>query len=122
LSSLIQFRLLPRGFRNSDLREAFAALLGRSPDSLTAGQMTYHLRRLRLHGLIQRVPRSHAYRVTVLGFRVAFFFTRLQARILRPGLAEIARSVRPPMASLRPHFARLEAKIDRWLEERRMAS
>ena len=39
-------------------------LLGIAPDQLTPGQMTYHLRRLRLHGLIQRIPNSHRYQVT----------------------------------------------------------
>jgi hypothetical protein len=31
--------------------------------------MTYHLRRLRLHGLIERLPKSHRYRVTDQGWR-----------------------------------------------------
>jgi hypothetical protein len=48
--------------------------------------MTYHLRRLRLHGLIERIPKTHRYRLTTFGFRVAVFFTRAYARILRPGL------------------------------------
>ena len=30
--------------------------------AITPGQMTYHLRRLRLHGIIERLPRSHRYR------------------------------------------------------------
>jgi hypothetical protein len=52
LSALVAFRLLPHGFANHDLRALLAPLLGHAPDQLTAGQMTYHLRRLRLHGLI----------------------------------------------------------------------
>jgi len=38
-------------------------LLEKSPQSITPVPMTYHLRRLRLHGLIGRVPKSHRYRV-----------------------------------------------------------
>jgi hypothetical protein len=47
------------------------------------------LRRLRLHGLLQRIPNTHRYQVTDFGWRVAFFFTRTYARLLRPGLAAI---------------------------------
>jgi len=57
---------------------------------MTPGQMTYDLRRLRLHGLIARLPRSHRYRVTPEGLRTALFLTRVYARVLRPGLARIA--------------------------------
>ena len=46
--------------------------------------MTYDLRRLRLHGLIERVPRSHRYRITATGAQVAMFYARLYTRALRP--------------------------------------
>ena len=89
LSALLVFRLLPRGFSNRDLRDHWAALLGKGPDDMTPGQMTYHLRRLRLHGLIERIPETHRYQVTRLGWRTALFCTRTYNRILRPGLAQI---------------------------------
>jgi hypothetical protein len=38
--------------------------------------MTYQLQRLRLHGLIERIPKTHRYRLTNFGFRVAVFCTR----------------------------------------------
>ena len=63
-SALLVFRLLPRGFSNRDLREPLGALVGSTAQSMTPGQMTYHLRRLRLHGLIERIPETHRYRVT----------------------------------------------------------
>ncbi len=86
LSSLVWFRLLPRGFAHRDLRQQVGALLGRQ---IRPGQMTYDLRRLRLHGLIDRLPGSHRYQVTHLGFRAALFLTRSYARLLRPGLATL---------------------------------
>ena len=52
--------------------------------------MSYDLRRLRLHGLIERIPGTHRYRPTPLGWRVAVFFTHAYNRFLRTGLAEIA--------------------------------
>ena len=67
LGALLVFRLLPRGFSNRDLREHVAPLLGMAPEEFSAGQMTYDLRRLRLHGLIGRVPGSHRYQLTDFG-------------------------------------------------------
>jgi hypothetical protein len=62
-------------------------LSGRDPASISPDVITYQLRRLRLHGLIQRVPNSFRYRVTDAGLRIALFFTRAYNRLLRPGLA-----------------------------------
>ena len=64
LAALLVFRLLPHGFANRDLRTATAQLRGLQPDQLSAGQMTYDLRRLRLHGLIERISHSHRDRLT----------------------------------------------------------
>ena len=49
------------GFTNKSLRSLIAGLLG--ADS-TSAQMTYDLRRLRLHGLITRLPGTHTYVTT----------------------------------------------------------
>ena len=108
-SALLVFRLLPRGFSNRELRNHWAPLLGKNPQSITAGQMTYHLRRLRLHGLIKRVPKSHRYRVTDAGWRTMLFCTRTYNRLLRPGLAEIMPQEAAPDTALRQRFDQLDA-------------
>ncbi len=77
------------GFTNKSLRGLVAGLLGRD---YTTGQMTYDLRRLRLHGLIERVPRTNTYVTTPEGLKVAVFFTKLDRRLLHPLLA----ADRPP--------------------------
>ena len=99
LSALVLFRLLPEGFSPGNLRTHVAELLGLAPEKFTQGKMTYDLRRLRLHGLIERVPKSHRYRVTDFGFRSALFLTRAYARLLRPGLAT-GTDPHPPAPSL----------------------
>jgi hypothetical protein len=85
--ALILFRLLPVGFRSGDLRQHLADLSGRSPDTITQAAVTYQLRRLRLHGMIERLPNSFRYRITDRGLRIALFFTRLYNRLLRPAVA-----------------------------------
>jgi hypothetical protein len=111
-SALVAFRLLPQGFANPGLRALLAPLLGLASDQLTPGQMTYHLRRLRLHGLIERIPHTHRYQVTDFGWRVAFFFTRTYARLLRPGLANILPGAPPLNNRLRLRFALLERTMN----------
>ena len=83
-AALLRFDLLPCGFRNRELREAVASLCGLSPDDYGAGRMTYDLRRLRLRGLIERIPRSQRYRLTAVGLCVAMAYHRTQARVLGP--------------------------------------
>jgi hypothetical protein len=46
--------------------------------------MTNDLRRLRLHGLITRLPRSNTYVLTPEGIRVALFYTKVHDRLLSP--------------------------------------
>lgn len=72
------------GLTNQSLRGHVAGLLG---TDYTAAQMSYDLRRLRLHGLIQRIPGTHTYTVTPDGVRVAIFYTKLHHRLLGPLLA-----------------------------------
>jgi len=90
LAALCVFRLLPRGFANRDLRPIMAQLLGVPAESITPGKMTYDLRRLRRHGLIERIPGSFRYQVTGTGIAHALFLTRLHDRFLRTGLAVLA--------------------------------
>jgi hypothetical protein len=72
------------GFSNRSLRALVAGLLG---TTYTASQMTYDLRRLRLHGLIQRLPGTNTYLPTPDGIRVALFYTKVHDRLLAPLLA-----------------------------------
>lgn len=88
-TALSLFLTLPDGFRNATLRAWMAQALGVPEHAYSTGRMTYDLRRLRLHGLIERTPHSDHYRVTDLGLRVALFFTKVHSRILRPGLSQL---------------------------------
>jgi len=85
--ALCMFALLPNGFLNREVREHVSQLLGLAPDYYTPGKMTYDLRRLRLHGLIKRMPRTNRYRVTDDGVRASLFFTRAHARFFRAAFA-----------------------------------
>ena len=112
LAALCLFRLLPRGFTNRDLRTCLAPLLGLTPEAMTSGQISYDLRRLRIHGLIQRIPHSFRYQVTPAGIRQAMFLTRLTQRLLITGLAELAPPGPPAHSRLRAAARAYDAAID----------
>ena len=46
-----------------------------TPADMTQGRMSYDLRRLRLHALIERVPGTHRYTVTDHGMKIAIFLS-----------------------------------------------
>ena len=121
-SALLVFRLLPRGFSNRELRDHWAPLLGKTPQSIKPGQMTYHLRRLRLHGLIERVPKSHRYRVTDSGWKTILFCTRCYNRCLRPGLADIIPKEVPFDTTLHRRFDQLNEAIDQYVAAQQLAA
>jgi hypothetical protein len=112
LHILLIFRLHPGGFLNKDLRSLLSEYLGRPPQgpgSVTPGQATYDLRRLREHGLIERIPHTHRYQVTPAGLSHAMFLTRVHDRILRTGLAELTG---PDPAPLRKAATLYQAALD----------
>jgi hypothetical protein len=111
------FRQLAQGFRAADLRQHLAALSERDPASISHGAITYQLRRLRLHGLIERVSSSFRYQVTDFGFRVALFFTRTYNRILRPGLAAALPALRAVKTPLQRAFNVLTMQIDTTIKQ-----
>jgi hypothetical protein len=122
LHALTLFRQLAQGFRAADLRQHLAALSGNDSGSISPGAVTYQLRRLLLHGLIERIPNSFRYRVTDFGLRVALFFTRAYNRLLRPGLAATLPALCATATPLRRAFDALTAKIDAMITQAHLAA
>ena len=88
---------------------------------MTQGRMTYHLRRLRLHGLIERIPHTLRYDVTDFGLAAAVFLTRLHNRVLYAGIADLT-SPGPSPPALRRALENLNTEIDRLIERERLAA
>jgi hypothetical protein len=79
-------------------------------------------RRLRLHGLIERLPGTHRYRVTRPGSRTLLFCTRTYNRLLRPGLAQIMPEEVLDDSELRRGFDEFDRVLDDWIEEKRVSA
>jgi DNA-binding HxlR family transcriptional regulator len=86
LAALVYHAHRPTTLRNRALRQTVIQLLGASENDYTTAQATYDLRRLRLKGVIERIPQTHTYRLTELGAKAATFLTKLYERLYRPGL------------------------------------
>jgi hypothetical protein len=117
LQALLVFRLLPNGFLNRDLRDLLAGLLGKTPDQLSAGQVTYDLRRLRAHGLITRIPGTHRYRITDTGGHHTMLLTHLHTRLLQPGLAHLTDPDPPTPNPLRTAARNYQHALDQLTQE-----
>src|SRR5262249_1640102 len=79
-------------------RHILAPLLTCSAEDLKSGRMTYHLRRLRLRGLIERIPKTHRYQVSDNGLRTALFYLCTFTRIIRPSASHLSSPPLPPLA------------------------
>lgn len=112
LQALLVHRLLPHGFTNRDLRTLIAPLLGTTTEHITAGKMTYDLRRLRAHGLIARIPRTRRYQVTDTGLSHALLMTHAHDHLLRAGLAQLTDPDPPASTRLRAADRAYQAAFD----------
>ena len=96
LSACCALALRPAGFTSRDLRHLLAPQLGKEPGDMSGGQISYDLRRLRAHQIIERIPHSRSYQLTADGLSTALFFTRLTRRVIIPALADLA-GAGPPL-------------------------
>lgn len=105
------------GITNKSLRGLVAGLLGAD---YTANQMSYDLRKLRLHGLIERVPRTNTYRLTPDGVRAAVFYTKLRGRLLGP-LLDAGHQPPAPM-ELRRALTQIDRSLGTYIESARLGT
>src|SRR6266581_3270881 len=112
--ALCQTLLAATGFTNKNLRVLIAGLLG---SAYTPGQMTYDLRRLRLGGVIRRLPHTNRYVLTSDGVRIAVFYTKAYNRLLVP-LTAANQAQAPP--ELRGALAAITRHVDDYANRARL--
>jgi predicted MarR family transcription regulator len=112
--ALCQTLLAATGFTNKNLRVLITGLLG---SDYHPHQMTYDLRRLRLAGLIHRLPRTNRYTLTPEGIRIAVFYTKIYNQLLIPLTA--ADQPQPP-PELRQALHTLDRHVDSYTTHARL--
>jgi hypothetical protein len=118
LTVLLLFCLQPQGFRNRQLRPLLAQLLGLAESQISPGRMSYDLRRLRLHALIQRIPKTQRYRLTTFGLKTALLYSRTYQRLLRRGLSELHDPGTSQSSTLAIDFAKFQKTLDAYIAEK----
>jgi hypothetical protein len=124
MHALLLFVFVAQGFTNKQLRQAMAPLLGQAVDDISPGRMSYELRRLRLHGLIERVPKTQRYRLTSQGLATALFYSRVYSCIPRSGLSIVTPITPPtePPSALRRCFDAAQQAVNDWCAEAKIAA
>ena len=82
--------------------------------------MSYDLRRLRLHGLIKKIPGTNTYQLTPEGIRVAVFYTKTRDRLLGPVLN--AGHQPPAPIELRRALKQIEHCFDDYITSARLGT
>lgn len=121
LAALVLFCLQPQGFTNKQLRPLLAQYLGLNPTDITAGRMSYDLRRLRLHGLIQRKEKSQRYELTPLGLKTALFYSRTYSRVIRPVLSLVSTPIPSPDSNLNRAFRHFQTELYHYFDQQKAA-
>jgi hypothetical protein len=103
--ALCQTLLAATGFTNKNLRVLIAGLLGSD------------YRRLRLTGLIHRLPHTNRYTLTNNGIRIAVFYTKIYNRLLIP-LTAADQPQAPPQ--LRHTLRTLDHHVDNYINHARL--
>jgi len=72
------------GWRSSDIHPAILTAFGLPADTYTLTQLRYHLRKMKAHGLLERIGRGYRYRLTDKGVKSALMFILFHKRVCGP--------------------------------------
>jgi len=72
------------GWRTAQIHRALLEAFGLTTDRYSLTQIRYDLRKLKAHGLLERIGRSYAYRLTDKGIRTAAMFILFHKRVCGP--------------------------------------
>ena len=72
------------GWRTIHIWQALQSAFSLSPQDYTLNQLRYDLRKMKGHGLLERVDNHYAYRLTENGVRVCALFVLFHKRICGP--------------------------------------
>jgi len=69
------------GWRMAEIHEAILSAFGLREKSYTITQLSYDLRKMKAHGLVQRDGKRYAYRLTEKGNKAALLFVLFHKRV-----------------------------------------
>ena len=108
-------------FRTSEIYADTLAALEVSPQDYSLASLRYDLSKLRVKGLVERVPHSRRYRLLRNGYSVCLVFLKLFERIYAPLTAGLLspvsgdRKLQHALNSTAPISASLTISISSWM-------
>jgi len=72
------------GWRSADIQQAILGTFGRSSTTYTLTQLRYALRKMKAHGLLERLGRTYCYRLADKGTKAALMFILFHKRVCGP--------------------------------------
>jgi hypothetical protein len=87
------------------------------PKDYTLTQLRYDLRKLRLHALIERVPKSYAYHFTSKGSKLSILLVQLRKRIYGPLAFGLFRTRPNPEFIPDSRFEKAYLKVEKAMDE-----
>ena len=72
------------GWRSPDIHQALLSTFGLSASAYTLTQLRYDLRKMKAHGLLERIGRAYCYRLSDKGAKAALMFILFHKRVCGP--------------------------------------
>jgi len=127
MHALVRFAQIPaaRTFSTAEIYPHAVAALGSTTEQYSLASLRYDLSKLRVKGLVEKLPRSRRYHLLAEGYSVCLIFLKLFERVYAPLTAARLRPV-PGDAALPPRkhslldrlYQRFNAALDRLLHRR----
>ena len=124
MHALVRFAQIPaaRTFSTAEIYPHTIAALGATTEQYRLASLRYDLSKLRVKGLVEKLPRSRRYLLSPRGYSICLIFLKLFERVYPPLSAARLDPV-PGDANLPPHkhtlldrlYSRLNAALDRLL-------
>src|SRR6516162_1533674 len=131
MHALVRFAQIPAAgtFSTAEIYPRTVAALGATTQRYSLASLRYDLSKLRIKGLVEKLPRSRRYRLSPQGYSICLIFLKLFERVYAP-LSAARLDPFPGDASLPPHkntlldrlYSRLNAALDRLLHASGLAS
>lgn len=108
------------GWRTTEIHQRILAAFNLTSDHYTLTQLRYDMRKMRAHGLVERVGRRYAYRLTGKGIRVTLMFVLFHKRVCGPLAGSLFHRRRQsrsrPTSKLESAYQQADASIQRVVE------
>jgi len=109
------------GWRSADIHQAILTTFGLAADTYTITQLRYDLRKMKAHGLLERIGRSYRYRLSDKGSKAALMFILFHKRVCGPLANSLFHhrpdeALRPPTSKVETAYHKADHAIQRVLD------